>query len=158
MFLYIDVILLKSAVRLLTVLRRWFSCCWFIVLGASHCLWGFCVDLCLGMHYFVSFLVLQSSWWGRESWLLCFNCISDVLFLLMGVKFSSDSTVEMKFNDHVVSFFFFRQVSCPSKTKMTQSPENYRSAIAAPLPSLMLPQTDSLLIWIQALISSALDV
>ena len=46
----------------------------------SHCLLGFCVGLCLGMHYFVSFLVLQSSWRGRESWLLCFYCLSDVLY------------------------------------------------------------------------------
>ena len=36
------------------------------------CLWGFCVDLCFSMHCFMSFLVLQSSWRGRESWLLCF--------------------------------------------------------------------------------------
>ena len=28
-------------------------------------------------------LVLQSSWWGRESWLLYFNCLSDVLWLLV---------------------------------------------------------------------------
>ena len=32
---------------------------------------GFCVCLWFGMHYFVSFLVLQSYWRGRESWLLC---------------------------------------------------------------------------------------
>ena len=35
------------------------------------------------MHYFASFLVLQSSWRGWESWLLCFYCFSDVLLLLM---------------------------------------------------------------------------
>ena len=57
------------------ILRRWFRCCWFVVLCTSHCLWGFCVGICSGMHYFVSFLVLQSSWQGRESWLLCFNCL-----------------------------------------------------------------------------------
>ena len=31
-------------------------------------LYVFCFVLC----YFVSILVLQSFWWGRESWLLCF--------------------------------------------------------------------------------------
>ena len=48
-------------------------------LCTSHCLWGFCVGLCFGMHYSNSFLVLQSPWRGRESWLLCFNCRPDVL-------------------------------------------------------------------------------
>ena len=42
---------------------------------------GFCVGLCFGKHYFVSFLGLQSSWRGRESWLLYCYCLSDVLFL-----------------------------------------------------------------------------
>ena len=41
------------------------------------------------MHYFVSFLVLQSSWRGRESWLLYFNCLPDVLWLLVFFGFSS---------------------------------------------------------------------
>ena len=58
----------SSACTLLT----WFCCYWFIVLCMSHCLWRFCVVLCFSMHYFMSFLVLQSSWRGRESWLLCF--------------------------------------------------------------------------------------
>ena len=35
------------------------------------------------VHYFVSLLVLQSSWRGRESWLLCFKCLPDVLWLLV---------------------------------------------------------------------------
>ena len=32
------------------------------------------------VHYFVSFLVLQSSWRRRESWLLCFYCLTDVFY------------------------------------------------------------------------------
>ena len=36
-----------------------------------------------GVHYFVSFLVLQSSWIGRKSWLLYFYCLTDVLLLQM---------------------------------------------------------------------------
>ena len=35
-------------------------------------LWDSVIVLCFVVHYFVSFLVLQSSRWGRESWLLCF--------------------------------------------------------------------------------------
>ena len=57
---------------LLSILRRWFCCCWSVVWCASHWLWGFCVCLCFVVQYFVSFLVLQSSYRGRESWLLCF--------------------------------------------------------------------------------------
>ena len=44
-------------------------------------MWEFCVCLCFVMHYFVSILVLQSSWRGRESWLLCYYCLTDVLFV-----------------------------------------------------------------------------
>ena len=47
-------------------LLRWLFCCWFIVLCTSHCVWGFFVGLWFSMHYFMSFLVLQSSWRGRE--------------------------------------------------------------------------------------------
>ena len=57
------------------------ECSCFTVLCTSHCLWEFCVGLCFGMHYFMPFLVLQSSWWGRESRLLCFYCLLDVLLL-----------------------------------------------------------------------------
>ena len=42
---------------------------------------GVCVCLCVGMHYFVSFLVLQSSSRERASWLLCFYCLTVVLVL-----------------------------------------------------------------------------
>ena len=31
--------------------------------------------LCFVVYYLVSFLVLQSSRWGRESWLLYLNCL-----------------------------------------------------------------------------------
>ena len=35
------------------------------------------------MHYFMSFLVSQSSWSGRENWLLCFYCLLDVTLNVM---------------------------------------------------------------------------
>ena len=28
--------------------------------------------VCYVVHYFITIPSLQSSWWGRESWLLCF--------------------------------------------------------------------------------------
>ena len=59
----------------MSVIGRWFCCCWFIVLSTFHCLLGFFVGLCFGMHYFMSFLVLQSSKQGKESRLLCFSFV-----------------------------------------------------------------------------------
>ena len=38
-------------------------------------LWDSVIVLCFVLRYFVSILVLQSSRWGRESWLLCFVCL-----------------------------------------------------------------------------------
>ena len=75
--------------RLLSVLRPRSGCSGFIVYGCSHCLWGFCVWSLFCYSVLCDFLVLQSSWWGRESWLLCFNCLSDVLWLLVFCGFSS---------------------------------------------------------------------
>ena len=39
--------------------------------------------LYFGMQHFMSFLALQSYWQGREIWLLCFNCLYDVVLLLI---------------------------------------------------------------------------
>ena len=65
--------------RLLSVLRRWFCCCWLFLP-----LWDSVIFLCFVMRYFVSILVLQSSWWGRESWLLCWVCLLGVSWWLCG--------------------------------------------------------------------------
>ena len=62
---------------LLSVLGRWFCCCWLFVYCYSHC-GGSVVVLCFVVRYFMSILVLQSSWWGRESWLLCLICLPGV--------------------------------------------------------------------------------
>ena len=56
--------------RPLSFLRRLFCCCWFIVYCCSHCLWGFCVWFLFCYSVLCVPLVLQSSWWVRESWLL----------------------------------------------------------------------------------------
>ena len=39
------------------------------------------IVLCFVVRYFMSILVLQSSWWGRESWLLCLICLPGVWWL-----------------------------------------------------------------------------
>ena len=42
------------------------------------------IVLCFVVRYFMSILVLQSSWWGRESWLLCLICLPGVTWWLSG--------------------------------------------------------------------------
>ena len=63
---------------MLSVLRRWFCCCLFVVVCYYKKIVGFCncsIFCCALLN--VSILVLQSSLWGRESWLLCFVCLPD---------------------------------------------------------------------------------
>ena len=40
------------------------------------------LGLCFVLQYFVPFLVLKSSGWGRESWVLYFCCVLNAMFLL----------------------------------------------------------------------------
>ena len=47
-------------------------------------LWDSVIILCFVMLYFMSILLLQSSWWRRESWLLCLVCLPGVSWLLCG--------------------------------------------------------------------------
>ena len=47
-------------------------------------LWESVIVLCFVVRYFMSILVLQSSWWGRESWLLCLFCLHGVSWWLSG--------------------------------------------------------------------------
>ena len=51
--------------------------CWLLLP-----LWDSVIVLCFVVRYFMSILVLQSSWWGRESWLLYFDCLPGVSWLL----------------------------------------------------------------------------
>ena len=56
------------------------------------------------MHYFVSFLVLQSSWRGRESWLLLLSCrcfvTMEVMWLFVAVPWVDLQCVVVLFPDH----------------------------------------------------------
>ena len=64
----------SKAVVLLSMIR-----CWLLLP-----LWDSVIVLCFVVRHFVSILDLQLSWWGRESWLLCFVCLPGVLRLLCG--------------------------------------------------------------------------
>ena len=65
----------RSKIVVLLLLIR----CWLLLP-----LWDSVIILCFVVRYFVSILVLKSSWWGRESWLLCFVCLPGVSRLLCG--------------------------------------------------------------------------
>ena len=47
-------------------------------------LWESVTVLCFVVCYFMSILVLQLSWWGRESWLLCLICLPGVSLWFRG--------------------------------------------------------------------------
>ena len=47
-------------------------------------LWESVIVLCFVVRYFISILILQSSWWGRGSWLLCLTCLPGVSWWLSG--------------------------------------------------------------------------
>ena len=49
-------------------------------------LWESVIVICLVLRYFMPILVLQSSWWGRESWLLCLVYFPGVLRWLCGLS------------------------------------------------------------------------
>ena len=42
------------------------------------------IVVCFIVRYFMFILVLQSSWWGKESWLFCLICLPGVLWWLSG--------------------------------------------------------------------------
>ena len=53
--------------------------CWLLLP-----LWDSVTVLFFVVRYFMSILVLQLSWWGRESWMLCLVCLLVVSWLLCG--------------------------------------------------------------------------
>ena len=65
--------------RVLFLLREWFCCCWFFVLWTSQC----SIVFFFSMHFFLSFKVFQSCWRKRERVCICFNRLSDILWLLV---------------------------------------------------------------------------
>ena len=66
----------------------WICCCycWFIVYCCPR---GSVFGTWFVIQYKVSCLDVQSSWWGREIWLLYFNCVPDILWLYVLRGFSS---------------------------------------------------------------------
>ena len=70
------------------------------------------VGLCFVMHYFVSFLVLQSPYRGRENCLLCFNCFMtvNVLWLSLTVPWVGLQCVIWVFPDQTHLHFLCRML------------------------------------------------
>ena len=70
----------KSAVSSLVMALLLLICCLLLLPW-----WESVIVLCFVVRYFMSNLVLQSSWWGRESWLLCLVCLPGVVWLFLTV-------------------------------------------------------------------------
>ena len=69
-----------AVVRSMSVVFLLVIHCWLL-----FSLWESVIALCFVVRYFIFTLVLQSCWWGRESWLLCFYfCLPSALWLLCG--------------------------------------------------------------------------
>ena len=85
--------LLLQWLRQLSILGRWFCCCRSIAYCYSHCLrgggGGGCVWSLFCYSVLCVLLVVQAPLWGKESWLLYFNCVPDVLWLLVFYRSSS---------------------------------------------------------------------
>ena len=64
---------------------------------------------------FMSILVLQSSWWGRESWLLCFVCLPGVSWWMCG----SSLRCHVVFSDHT-HLLFLTKLGAWSGSKLSE--------------------------------------
>ena len=87
---------LSPQVVLLMLIR-----CWLLL-----SLWGSVVVLCFAVRYFVSILVLRSSRWRRESWLLCFVCLPGVLSLFVALPCHAtglSAVCDCGISDHTIS-------------------------------------------------------
>ena len=83
-----------------------------------------------GMHYFVSFLVLQSSGRERESWSLWFYCLLDVFLLRMSCSSSSRCrglvcSVIVVFLDHTHLFFYNSEHCMPDEMPLNKNTASY---------------------------------
>ena len=75
-----------------------------------------------GMFYFVPFLVLQWSWRAIRSWLLCFNCLPGVLFLLI---FSGSSSKHHVFVWSVWMWYITNKVFQSQSYKLVRECNTY---------------------------------
>ena len=79
---HVNLMIWTWILRLQTASRNEFPCKNFCLLLLP--LWESVIVLRFVVRYFMSILVLQSSWWGRESWLLCLICLPGVSWRLSG--------------------------------------------------------------------------
>ena len=93
---------------------------------------GFCACLCFVMDYFVTFLVLQSSWRGRDSWLLAFIVLQslvtvNVLWIFLTVPLVYlQCLIAVVFPDHTHLLFLYLAYN-EKRTFFTSKQPNNRS-------------------------------
>ena len=77
-------------------------------------LWESLIVLCFVVRYFISILVLQSSWWGRENLLFCLLCLPGVSWWLSGSSSQCHGFVIVVFPDHIYSLTIFEKKINPA--------------------------------------------
>ena len=92
-----------------------------ILLLLSFCLlllplWESVIVLCFVVSYLMSILVLQSSWWGKESWLLCLICLPGVWWWLSGSSWRCHRVVCSLWCWHFLIILSYYFNMCGSKT------------------------------------------
>ena len=77
-------------------------------------LWDSVIVQCFVVHFFMSLLVLQSSWRGRESWLFCLVCLTSVSWLLCGSSSRCHRLVCSLWLWYflIILTYYFRYLSC----------------------------------------------
>ena len=87
-------------------------------------LWESVIVLCFVVRYFLSILVLQSSWCGRESWSLCLICLLGVSLWLSGSSSWCDGVVCSLWLWYfliILTYYFWPwYIYLPNKIKLSQ--------------------------------------
>ena len=112
--------------RLLSVLRRWFCCCWLVVY--CYPIVGFC-NCSNFVYVFMSLLVLQSSWWGKRELVALLSlsswCLMIVVWLFLAVPWVSLQFVIVVFSDHTHFFWLERAGTFVVVLYLNQWPVNF---------------------------------
>ena len=98
------------------LMARWGSALLYVMFSCVFVNFPYCVlgqsviVLCFVVRYFISNLVLQSSWWGRKSWSVLLNlsswCLVMVEWLFLAVSLACLRFVIVVFPDHTHYFWY----------------------------------------------------
>ena len=127
-------------------------------------LWESVIVLCFVVRYFMSILVLQSTRWGRESWLLCLICLPGVSWWLSGFSSRCHGVVCSLWLWYfliILTYYFlcyfnysyFKQIIysmficlykiwlCDNQNLIVKLPKQYKNKEVVKISSIILTQT-----------------